>query len=166
MKQISTQYINGKFVPSHGTAQFDLINPSSNAVIGRLSLADEQDTQDAIAAARSAFGGFSKTTKQQRSEYLQQMYDVVMSRADELIDAVMEEYGAPQPRAKGATLDAANNFLAAKEALQGFEFVRSIGKSRVLLEPLGVVGIITPWNSTYGFICNKLAMAIATGCTA
>jgi aldehyde dehydrogenase (NAD+) len=165
MKQISTQYINGKFVPSHGTAQFDLINPSTNAVIGRLSLADEQDTQDAIAAATEALKSFSKTTKQQRSDYLQQLHDAVMERADELIDAVMEEYGAPQPRAKGATLDAANNFLAAKEALQGFEFVRSVGKSRVLLEPVGVVGIITPWNSTYGFVCNKLAMAIATGCT-
>jgi aldehyde dehydrogenase (NAD+) len=165
MKQISTQYINGKFVPSHGTAEFDLINPSTNAVIGRLSLADEQDTQDAIAAATDALKSFSKTTKQQRSDYLQQLHDAVIERSDELIDAVMEEYGAPLPRAKGATLDAASNFLAAKEALQGFEFVRSVGKSRVLLEPVGVVGIITPWNSTYGFVCNKLAMAIATGCT-
>jgi aldehyde dehydrogenase (NAD+) len=166
MKHISTQYINGKFVPSHGTDQFGLINPSSNTVIGRLSLADEHDTQDAISAAKAAFKDFSKTTRQQRSECLQQMYDAVISRSDELIDAVMEEYGAPYPRAKSATLDAANNFLAAKEALQGFEFERSIGKSRVLLEPVGVVGIIIPWNSTYGFICNKLAMAIATGCTA
>jgi aldehyde dehydrogenase (NAD+) len=166
MKQISTHYINGKFVPSHGTVQFELINPSTNAVIGRISLADAHDTQDAIAAARSALAGFSATTKQQRSGYLQQMHDAVMSRADELIDAVMEEYGAPRQRAKGATLDAANNFLAAKEALQSFEFVRSIGKSRVRLEPVGVVGIITPWNSTYGFVSNKLAMAIATGCTA
>lgn len=165
MKQISTQYINGKFVPSHGTAQFDLINPSTNVVIGRLSLADEDDTQDAIAAAKAAFKGFSKTTKEQRSHYLQQMYEAVISRTDELIAVVMEEYGAPQPRAKSATIDAANNLLAAKEALQGFEFVRTVGKSRVLLEPVGVVGIITPWNSTYGFVCNKLAMAIATGCT-
>jgi aldehyde dehydrogenase (NAD+) len=166
MKQITTQYINGEFVPSHGTDQFDLINPSSNAVIGQLSLADERDTQYAISAAKKALKNFSKTTKQQRSEYLQQMYDAVMARSEELIDAVMEEYGAPYPRAKGATLDAANNLLAAKEALQGFEFERKIGRSKVLLEPVGVVGIITPWNSTYGFVCNKLAMAVATGCTA
>jgi aldehyde dehydrogenase (NAD+) len=166
MKQITTQYINGEFVPSHGVDQFDLINPSSNVVIGQLSLADERDAQCAISAAKTALKGFSKTTKQQRSEYLQRMYDAVMARTEELIDAVMEEYGAPHSRAKGATLDAANNFLAAKEALQGFEFERSIGKSKVLLQPVGVVGIITPWNSTYGFVCNKLAMAIATGCTA
>ena len=73
---------------------------------------------------------------------------------------------ARYPRAKSATLDAAQNLLAAKEALQAFEFERTVGKSKVLLEPVGVVGIITPWNSTYGFICNKLAMAVATGCTA
>jgi len=166
MKQITTQYINGEFVPSHGTDQFDLINPSSNEVIGQLSLADELDTQYAISAAKKALKSFSRTTKQERSEYLQRMYDAVMARSEELIDAVMEEYGAPHPRAKGATLDAANNLLAAKEALQGFEFERKIGKSKVLLEPVGVVGIITPWNSTYGFVCNKLAMAVATGCTA
>ena len=166
MKQITTQYINGEFVPSHGTDQFDLINPSSNDVIGQLSLADELDTRYAISAAKDALKSFSKTTKQQRSEYLQRMYDAVMARSEELIDAVMEEYGAPLPRAKGATLDAANNLLAAKEALQGFEFERKIGRSKVLLEPVGVVGIITPWNSTYGFVCNKLAMAVATGCTA
>jgi aldehyde dehydrogenase (NAD+) len=60
MKQISTQYINGKFVPSHGTNQFGLINPSSNTVIGQLSLADQHDTQDAISAAKAAFKDFSK----------------------------------------------------------------------------------------------------------
>jgi aldehyde dehydrogenase (NAD+) len=107
MKQITTQYINGEFVPSHGVDQFDLINPSSNAVIGQVSLADERDTQYAISAAKTAFKNFSKTTKQQRSEYLRRMYDAVMARSEELIDAVMEEYGAPYPRAKGATLDAA-----------------------------------------------------------
>ena len=95
MKQITTQYINGKFVPSHGTDQFDLINPSSNEVIGRLSLADELDTQYAISAAKTALKSFSRTTKQERSEYLQRMYDAVMARSEELIDAVMDS-GRPR----------------------------------------------------------------------
>jgi aldehyde dehydrogenase (NAD+) len=73
MKQITTQYINGEFVPSHGGDQFDLINRSSNVVIGQLSLADERDTQYAISAAKTALKNFSKTTKQQRGEYLQPM---------------------------------------------------------------------------------------------
>jgi len=166
MKTIDTIYINGAFVTPHGTSFFNLINPSTNTIIGQVRLGDEEDTRLAIASAATAFHTFSRTTKEERMEYLQRLHDAVMSRIDQLTEATVLEYGAPVARAKDSNLMAAKSFLQMKQVLQEFEFERTIGISQVRLEPLGVVGIITPWNANSSFICNKLATAIAAGCTA
>jgi aldehyde dehydrogenase (NAD+) len=165
MKTVDHIYINGQFIKPHGTEVLKLINPSTKAVIGKVTLADEQDAQAAIAAAKAAYKGFSQTTKEQRMEYLQRLHDAVAARSDELLDTMIEEYGGPHRISNATTQRAANSFLQAKELLKTFDFVKHVGISKVVLEPLGVVGLITPWNANYGFICSKLAMAIATGST-
>ncbi len=166
MKQITTIYINGQFVRPHGTERFDLFNPTTNQTIGQVVLGDEEDTRAAIAAAKSAFETFATTTSEQRMEYLQRLHDAVTTRLDDLIAASIEEYGAPVQRARASSEMAADSFLHYKTVLQDFDFIRTAGHSKVSMEPLGVVGIITPWNANAGFICNKLATAIAAGCTA
>jgi aldehyde dehydrogenase (NAD+) len=166
MKTIDKIYINGRFVQPHGHERFDLFNPSTNQVIGHVILGDEEDTRAAIAAAKAAFETFSATTPDQRMDYLQRLHDALSKRLDDLVAASIEEYGAPVQRARSSAEMAVNNFLNYKKVLQDFEFTRIAGHSKVRMEPLGVVGIITPWNANAAFICNKLATAIAAGCTA
>src|SRR6266571_227981 len=128
-------YINGQFVTPHGTQIVDLVNPTNNAVIGKVTMADEIDTQNAIAAAKEAFKGFSQSSKEYRMECLQKLHESVAKRMDALIDATVMEYGAPQDRAKGSNNLAANIFLHFKEVLKDFDLARTVGTSKVLMEP-------------------------------
>src|SRR5580692_5993543 len=158
-------YINGKFVTPHGTRVVDLVNPTNNTVIGKVTMADEIDTRQAIAAAKEAFKTFSQSSKEHRMDCLQRLHDAVAQRMDQLVDATVLEYGAPQDRAKGSNNLAANIFLHFKEVLKDFDLARTVGTSKVVMEPAGVVGIFTPWNSSAGSIAIKVAPAIAAGCT-
>ncbi len=128
-------------------------------------MADEVDARNAIAAAKKAFRSFSKTTREERMAYLQRLHEAVLRRMDDLVAATVLEYGAPQERAKGSNGLAANIFLHFKQVLAEFDFVTTAGRSRVVFEPLGVVGVFTPWNSSAGSIAIKVAPAIAAGCT-
>ncbi|XZF14459.1 aldehyde dehydrogenase family protein [Chitinophagaceae bacterium MMS25-I14] len=166
MKTVNQVYINGTFVTPHGTEVFDLINPSTNQLIGQVTLGDEEDTRRAIAAAKEAFKTFSKTTKEERIALLQRMHDAVAARKDELTAVMMEEYGAPRWFATMSTENAIGGMTQAIEALKEFDLEKTIGTTKVKMEPLGVVGIITPWNASNGFICGKLSTAIASGSTA
>jgi aldehyde dehydrogenase (NAD+) len=158
-------YIGGQLVKLHGTQNIDLINPTNNQVIGKVTMADLIDTRKAIAAAKEAFKSFSQTSREGRMAYLQRLHDSVSRRMDDLVQATVLEYGAPQQRAIGSNKLAADIFLHFKEVLKDFEFVSTVGASQVWLEPLGVVGIFTPWNSSAGSIAIKVAPAIAAGCT-
>ncbi|MGH8158118.1 MAG: aldehyde dehydrogenase family protein, partial [Rhodanobacter sp.] len=158
-------YINGQFVTPHGTQIIDLINPTNNEVIGKVTLADEIDTREAIEAAKRAFTTFSQTSKEERMEYLQRLHESVSKRMDDLVEATVLEYGAPQQRAIGSNNLAANIFSHFKEVLKDFDLVKTVGTSKVVMEPVGVVGIFTPWNSSAGSIAIKVAPAIAAGCT-
>src|ERR1700677_4993855 len=158
-------YINGQFVTPHGTQAVDLVNPTDNKVIGKVTMADEIDTRKAIGAAKEAFNTFSQSSKEYRMELLQRLHDAVAKRMDQLVEATVVEYGAPQDRAKGSNSLAANIFLHFKEVLKDFDLARTVGTSRVVMEPAGVVGIFTPWNSSAGSIAIKVAPAIAAGCT-
>ncbi|PFH12433.1 aldehyde dehydrogenase (NAD+) [Collimonas sp. PA-H2] len=166
MKTVDHIYINGSFIKPHGKEVLELVNPSTRAVIARVTLADEQDAQAAIAAAKAAYNSFAHTSREQRMAYLQRLHDAVAARSDELLDVMIEEYGGPLRISKASTQRAADSFLLARELLKTFEFVQHVGISKVVLEPLGVVGLITPWNANYSFICSKLAMAVAAGSTA
>lgn len=166
MKTIDQIYINGEFVRPNGQTFFNLINPSTNQQIGKVILGDEKDTQNAIASAKAAFKDFSRTTKEERIGYLQAIYDAVLKRKTEMINIMVEEYGSPLQFATMSFEYAISAFPNAIATLKNFDFIKTVGHSKVRLEPLGVVGIITPWNASNGFICNKLATAISAGCTA
>lgn len=165
MKTIDKVYINGEFVTPHGTTFFDLISPTTNELIGKVILGDETDTQHAIASAKAALKNFAKTSKEERIGYLQALHDAVLKRKEELVAVMVAEYGAPLQFAKMSIAHAISSFPNAIETLKNFEFIRTVGHSKVRLEPLGVVGLITPWNASNGFICSKLATAISAGCT-
>src|SRR6202789_2937825 len=129
-------YINGRFVTPHGTQVVDLVNPTNNTVIGKVTMADEIDTRQAIAAAREAFNTFSQSSKEYRMDCLQRLHDAVAKRMDQLVDATVLEYGAPQDRAKGSNSLAANIFLHFKDVLKNFELTEVVGNSQVVLEPM------------------------------
>lgn len=166
MKTIDTIYIDGAFVTPHGTELFDLHNPATGQVIGQVRLGDEIDTRTAIAAAKRAFSAFSRSSRQERIVLLKRLADAMQARSAELTEAVIEEYGAPISRAEWMSDYAVGGFRLAAQTLETYEFTRRIGSAKVTMEPLGVVGLITPWNANAGFICNKLAMVIASGSTA
>jgi aldehyde dehydrogenase (NAD+) len=165
VKIFNQTYIKGQFVTPHGQQVIDLVNPTDNEVIGKVTLADEIDTRKAITAAKEAFRVFSQTSKDQRMGCLQRLHEAVSTRMTDLVAATVLEYGAPQERAKGSNSLAANIFLHFKEVLKDFDLVKTVGRSLVVLEPAGVVGIFTPWNSSAGSIAIKVAPAIAAGCT-
>ncbi len=158
-------FINGQFVALHGTQLVDLVNPTDNQVLGKVTLADGLDTRKAIGAAKEAFDTFSQSSKEYRMELLQRLHDAVAKRMHQLVEATVVEYGAPQDRAKGSNALAANIFLHFKKVLEDFDLVKTVGTSKVVMEPAGVVGIFTPWNSSAGSIAIKVAPAIAAGCT-
>jgi aldehyde dehydrogenase (NAD+) len=165
MQIINRLYIDGAFVEPHGTERRDLLNPATEAVIGQVVLGDREDARRAIDAARRALPAFASTTKEDRIALLHRLHDAVLRRADELRDATIQEYGGPVTRSSWVSAFSASTFLDAATTLQGFEFARIEGTSTVLLEPVGVSVLITPWNSSTGSICSKLAMALAAGCT-
>ncbi|MFA6113129.1 MAG: aldehyde dehydrogenase family protein [Sphingomonas sp.] len=165
MKSIDTIYIDGAFVTPHGTELFDLHNPATGQVIGTVRLGDELDTRAAIAAAKRAFPAFSRTSKEERIAVLNRLADAVEARSADLIEATIEEYGAPVSRSAWTSAYAVAVFRLAAQTLENYDFTRQIGTARVTMEPLGVVGLITPWNANAGFICGKLAMVIASGST-
>jgi aldehyde dehydrogenase (NAD+) len=165
MYTINQIYINGQFVTPHGTELFDLINPTTGQLGGRVRLGDVEDTRRAIAAAKAAFPAFSRSSKAERGAMLQRLHDAVLARAGDAASALVEEYGGPLNTSVGRSRYTANMFLDVKKVMDEHQFVTTVNKSKVVLEPVGVVGIITPWNSSAWFIANKVATAIAAGCT-
>jgi aldehyde dehydrogenase (NAD+) len=166
MRHIEQIFINGEFVTPHGTERFDLYNPATAQVIGQVRLADEVDAERAIAAAKAAFPAWANTTRQERIAALKRMHAAVVARHDELLEAIIEEYGAPSSRSAWMASYPADVIAQAIDALESFAFTLTAGAATVQMTPLGVAGLITPWNSDAGFICGKLAAALAAGCTA
>ncbi|WP_250479492.1 MULTISPECIES: aldehyde dehydrogenase family protein [unclassified Caballeronia] len=166
MHDIDQIYIGGAFVTPHGNELFELFNPATEKVVGRVRLADKDDARNAIAAAKRAFPAFSRTGKRERIDMLKRMHAAVIAKEDELFEAIVEEYGAPVSRGRWMARHASNVLLEAAKVLEDYAFLRDAGTAKVVMQPLGVAGLITPWNSDAGFICGKLAAALAAGCTA
>jgi aldehyde dehydrogenase (NAD+) len=165
IKTLTTHYIDGAFVESHGRQVMDIIKPTNGQVIARVTLGDEEDTRRAIAAAKRASAGFGRTTKEERLRYLRQLREAVAARVDELTAMMIEEYGGVARFARLIVESGVNAFAAAEKALQELRLKESWGKTTVTMEPVGVAGLITAWNANALFICLKLASAIAAGCT-
>jgi aldehyde dehydrogenase (NAD+) len=165
MKTIDKIYINGEFVTPKGKEYFDLISPTTNIQLGKVLLGNREDTLEAIAAAKKAFKTFSQTTKAERIQYLQNMQGTIEKRKQEFIDILVEEYGGTLQFATISYDYMLQSFSSAIQLLNTYSFNKTMGESEVQMAPIGVVGIIIPWNSSNGFICSKLAPAIAAGCT-
>lgn len=165
MPDIDSIYINGEFVTPHGQERAPLYNPATEQQIGTVRLGDAHDVEAAVSAAKRAFTAFSRTSKAERRELLQRLSAAVHARAHELTAVMIEEYGSPHPFTTASVARASSVFLDMAQALDTYEFHRTIGRAEVHMRPVGVAAAITPWNSNYGFIASKLATAIAAGTT-
>jgi aldehyde dehydrogenase (NAD+) len=165
MQTITTHYINGTFVESHGSEVIDIIKPTNRQVIAHVTMAEEEATRDAIAAAKNAFASFGRSTKEERMKILRRLHQAASARVDKLTAAMVEEYGGVVQFAGIIVQTGVSAFLAAEQALQELPLTRNWGKTTVTLEPVGVAGLITAWNANALFICLKLASAVAAGCT-
>ena len=163
-------YIDGAWVdPIEGTGT-DVINPSTETVCARISLGGEADTQAAVAAAKRAFYSWSLSSKAERLELMNRILEVYLSRSDEVGETISREMGAPMDMAAISQAGSGSYHIEAFiRALEVFEFERELrpdtSSDRILYEPIGVCGLITPWNWPMNQIALKVMPAIATGCT-
>ena len=159
-------YIDGKWVEPHGNKTLEVINPATEEPIGRIALGDATDVDRAVAAARKAFETFSRTSRDDRLALLEKILAVYKERAGELAAAISQEMGAPVKLANAAQVPSGiGHFMATIKAMKTFEFEQDMGTTRVVREPIGVVGMITPWNWPLNQITCKVAPALAAGCT-
>src|ERR1700722_8767980 len=165
IKTITTHYIDGAFVESHGREVMDITRPTDGQVIARVTLGAEEDPRRAIAAAKRAFANYGRSTKEERASILRRLHEAASARIDDLTAAMVEEYGGVVQFARPIVESGVNAFLASEKALQDLPLTRSWGKTTVTLEPVGVAGLIMAWNANVLFVCLKLASAVAAGCT-
>jgi aldehyde dehydrogenase (NAD+) len=166
MYDCTKNYINGQWVSSASGDIRDIINPANGQSIGKISFGDANDVDQAVKAARAAFASYSQTTVEQRMALLQAILDEFAKRHDEIGDAISAEMGAPIGLARSAQAGSGpQHFGAALEALKTFEFTEKAGNATVIKEPIGVCGLITPWNWPMNQIAVKVAPALAAGCT-
>ncbi len=166
MREMLQFYIDGKWVDPVTPNTLDVINPATEEVCGHISLGSRADVDLAVAAARRAFESFSQTTREERVVLLQAILDEFAKRHDEIAEAIMDEMGAPWGLAKNAqAASGPQHIKAALKALKIFDFSEQHGTTRIAKEPIGVCGLITPWNWPMNQIAVKVAPALAAGCT-
>lgn len=166
MRDYRQFYINGEWVDPVTPNDFDVINPATEEVCAQISLGSEDDVNRAVSAARSAFDSYSRTTRQERIELLQSCVEIYQKYYNDIADAIREEMGAPAELAKGAqAFTGMGHLQEAAKVLQDFAFEEDLGEHRVFKEPIGVCGLITPWNWPVNQIACKVAPALAVGCT-
>ena len=159
-------YIDGAWVAPHGRGHIDVISASTEAVMGSIPEGDEQDAAAAVAAARAAFDGWSRTSPEQRAEYLAAISAGIKARMDELAGLIAGEVGMPLKLAGLIQVGTPMaNFKTYAKLLATFEWSEQVGNSKVVREPVGVVAAITPWNYPLHQIAAKVAAALAAGCT-
>src|SRR5579862_1156000 len=163
MKTITKHYIDGSFVESHGRMVMESVNPTNQQVLDSVVLGDEQDAQRAIAAAKRAFETYSRTTKEDRCDVLRRLHEKTAARVGDLTDAMVTEYGGVAQFASLIVQTGVEAFRQAEKALKSLELERRWDGTTVLLEPVGVAGLITAWNANALFVCLKSASALAAG---
>ncbi len=163
-------YIGGEWVAPAKASDFDVIDPSTENVVGVISLGDQADTDAAVAAARAAFESWSASSNDERLALLEKILDVYQSRMDDIAEAISLEMGAPIDMARSQQAGAgAWHIKGFIRTLKDFEFERPLGshapEDRILYEPVGVCALITPWNWPMNQITLKVIPALAAGCT-
>ncbi len=164
-------YINGKWVDSDGTHTLSVISPATDEPIATISLGVQSDLDKAVSAARAALPSWSGTPKETRVGYIEKILARYQERAEDLAKATSLEMGSPMTAARDAQVRLGiNNIKNFLYALKTFDFERKLNSlapdDRILLDPIGVVGLITPWNWPMNQITLKVIPALATGCTA
>jgi aldehyde dehydrogenase (NAD+) len=159
-------YVDGEWVDPVEPRTLDVVNPATEEVYGRISIGSAADVDKAVAAAKRAFETFSQTSREERIDLLKAILAEFEKRHDEVAEAIMDEMGAPWGLAKNAQAASGTQHIkAAIRALEHYEFEERIRTTSVVKEPIGVCGLITPWNWPMNQIAVKVAPAIAAGCT-
>ena len=163
-------YINGKWVTPAGTQHLEVINPSDEKGFSQITLGSQADTDNAVSAAKRAFPAWSVSTKEQRIELLDRLFETYKARADEMAQTISQEMGAPIDLAKTAQVGAgAAHLKNTIRALKSFDFEHPLGDHApdniIVHEPVGVCALITPWNWPMNQVMLKVAPALAAGCT-
>ncbi|TJZ43491.1 aldehyde dehydrogenase family protein [Streptomyces piniterrae] len=166
MKQHDAMYIDGSWRPAEGSGTIDVVNPADGKVIGTVPAGSAQDVDTAVRAARAALPAWAATPPQERAAHLAALRDQLAARAEEIAETVTAELGSPISFSRavhaGAPIAVTGSYA---ELAASYPFEEKIGNSTVLHEPVGVVGAITPWNYPLHQITNKVAPALAAGCT-
>jgi aldehyde dehydrogenase (NAD+) len=166
MREYLKFYIDGQWVDPIRPNTLDVDNPTTEQVSGRISIGSAVDVDVAVQAARRAFASWSQTSRDERLDLLQAIMAEYQKRADDLAEAVSEEMGAPAGLAAGPQVQLGMGHLAtAIDVLKNYEFEEQHGSTQVIKEPIGVCGLITPWNWPINQIACKVFPALATGCT-
>ncbi len=166
MKECMQFYINGEWVDPVDPKYLDVINPATEETIGKIALGNSKDVDKAVAAAKEAFESFSQTSKDERLALMGKIIEIYQSRYDEIAETISSEMGAPLWLSKAAqAATGAGHFGTFMEVLKNYNFDEDKGTTRLRKEPVGVCGLITPWNWPINQIACKVAPALAAGCT-
>ncbi|TQV72349.1 aldehyde dehydrogenase family protein [Aliikangiella marina] len=166
MRHYQQFYINGEWVNPAADNSFDVINPATEEVCASISLGAQADVDAAVAAAKEAFKTWSISSKEERIAIFESIIAEYKNRYNDMAAAISEEMGAPVSLAtKAQTGSGLGHLKTAMAVLKEFEFTEQSGNSRIFKEPIGVCGLITPWNWPINQITCKVAPALATGCT-
>jgi len=166
MRECRDFYIDGKWVAPKRPKDLAVLNPATEDPIGTISLGSRDDVDDAVAAARRAFPAFAETTREERLALLGRIMEVYQKHYDEMAETISREMGAPLWLSKAAQAAAPLAHLGAIiDVLKGYQFERERGTTLMRREPIGVCGLITPWNWPVNQIACKVLPALAAGCT-
>jgi aldehyde dehydrogenase (NAD+) len=165
--ELKNHYVDGAWVKPISTQEFPVLNPANEEQIGTIILGNEADVDRAVAAAKAAFDHFSKTSKAERLDLLRALLAATEARFEDLAQAMSAEMGAPIDMARAAHADAAVGHLQGFiKALEDQEDRETLASGDILLrEPIGVCGLITPWNWPMNQVTLKVIPALATGCS-
>jgi aldehyde dehydrogenase (NAD+) len=159
-------YVNGQWMQPQGTDLIEVINSTTEAVMGKVPAGSADDINAAVAAARAAFESWSNTPVETRAQYLEQIAAKLKERQADIAATIAAEVGMPLPMATAVQAGLAITDVSTNaKLLREFQFEEQVGNALIAKEPIGVVGCITPWNFPLHQITAKVAPALAAGCT-
>ena len=166
MKEKLQFYINGAWVESHSSERIEVINPANEELVGHVTAGTAADIDKAVQAANEAFKTYQDTSKDDRIEILNNIITEYENRYDDFVQTITEEMGAPiwlSEKAQAST--GIKNLHETLDALKEYQFEKKEGDYTLIREPIGVIGMITPWNWPMNQITTKVSAALAAGCT-
>jgi len=166
MKSYDKVYIGGEWVPSSGKGSFDVIDASSEEVIGRVPAGTAADAERAVERAAAAFPAWSRSSVEERAQYLDKLQAGLGARMSEIAETIAREVGMPIKLSTMIQAGLPTMVMGSfAQLLRDFKWEETVGNSLVVREPVGVVGCITPWNYPLHQVVAKVAPALAAGCT-